>query len=200
MLWSAELFVLWLTPVRASHRFFLADWSASNKASLLPFKGKVLYSRYRLIQLKRILFLQSSMLLPILQPIWWRRKALFLNRPDNSLLLIKALSHGWRICPGDVHINAAESFNAMPERAKTAVFHYMSPKHLSRYLTELSFRWSNRDPKEVVTKKGKKKLIWKPKPIMQQLTSLLPFAYDAQLRWQRTGAVRQIVTNSSWLN
>jgi len=97
---------------------------------------------------------------------------------------------------GNVHINTAESFNAMLERAKTGVFHYMSPKHLSRYLTELSFRWFNRDPKEVVTKKGKTKLIWKPKPIMQQLTSLLPFAYDTQLRWQRTGAVRQIVSSS----
>jgi hypothetical protein len=61
---------------------------------------------------------------------------------------------------GNVHINTAESFNAMLERVKTGVFHYMSPKHLGRYLTELSFRWSNRDPKEVVTKMGKKKTIW----------------------------------------
>jgi len=97
---------------------------------------------------------------------------------------------------GDVHINTAESFNALLERAKTGVFHYMSPKHLSRYLTELSFRWSNRDPKEVVTKMGKKKIIWKPKPIMEQLTTLLPFAYGSQLRWLKTGAVRQIVFNS----
>ena len=93
---------------------------------------------------------------------------------------------------GDVHINTAESFNAMLERVKTGVFHYMSPKHLGRYLTELSFRWSNRDPKEVVTKMGKKKTIWTPKPIIEQLTSLLPFACGTQLRWKRTGAVRQI--------
>jgi hypothetical protein len=97
---------------------------------------------------------------------------------------------------GNVHINTAESFNSMLERAKNGVFHYMSPEHLSRYLTELSFRWSNRDPKEVVTKKGKKKTIWKPKPIMEQLTSLLPFAYGTQLRWLKTGAVRQIGGNS----
>jgi hypothetical protein len=93
---------------------------------------------------------------------------------------------------GNVHINTAESFNAMLERVKTGVFHYMSPKHLGRYLTELSFRWSNRDPKEVVTKMGKKKTIWTPKPIIEQLTSLLPFACGTQLRWKRTGAVRQI--------
>jgi hypothetical protein len=83
----------------------------------------------------------------------------------------------------------------MLERVKTGVFHYMSPKHLGRYLTELSFRWSNRDPKEVVTKMGKKKTIWKPKPIIEQLTSLLPFACGTQLRWKRTGAVRQITLN-----
>jgi transposase-like protein len=97
---------------------------------------------------------------------------------------------------GNVHINTAESFNSMLERAKNGVFHYMSPKHLSRYLTELSFRWSNRDPKEVVTKLGKKKIIWKPKPIMEQLASLLPFAYGTQLRWQKNGAVRQFASNS----
>ena len=91
---------------------------------------------------------------------------------------------------GKVHINTAESFNSMLERAKTGVFHYMSKKHLSRYLAELSFRWSNRDPKKVITNKGKEKNIWKPKPIMEQLTSLLSFAYGTQLRWLRTGAIR----------
>ena len=97
---------------------------------------------------------------------------------------------------GNVHINTAESFNSMLERAKTGVFHYISPKHLSRYLSELSFRWTNRDPKEVVTKLRKRKLIWKPKPIMEQLTSLLPFAFGTQLRWLNDGSVTQIVSNS----
>ena len=101
---------------------------------------------------------------------------------------------------GNVHINTAESFNAMLERVKTGVFHYMSPKHLGRYLSELSFRWANRDPKEVITKMGKKKTIWTPKPIIEQLTSLLPFAHGSQLRWQRTGAVRQITFSSFLLN
>jgi hypothetical protein len=97
---------------------------------------------------------------------------------------------------GNVHINTAESFNAMLERVKTGVFHHMSPQHLGRYLTDLSFRWTNRDPKEVVTKTGKKKTIWNPKPIMEQLTALLPFACGTQLRWQRTGGVRQIEINN----
>jgi len=60
---------------------------------------------------------------------------------------------------GNVHINTAESFSATLERAKTGVFHYMGSKHLSRYLTELSFRWFHQDPKEIVTKIGKKKTI-----------------------------------------
>ncbi len=41
---------------------------------------------------------------------------------------------------GVVHINTAESFESMLERAKMGVFHYVSPKHLKHYLTELSFR------------------------------------------------------------
>ena len=59
---------------------------------------------------------------------------------------------------GDVNINTAESIGAMLERAKTGAFHYISSMHLNLYLTELSFRWFNRDPKKVVTKTGKKKL------------------------------------------
>ena len=97
---------------------------------------------------------------------------------------------------GDVHINTAESFGAMLERVKNGVFHYMSPEHLKRYLAELSFRWSNRDPKAVVTKMGKKKVNWKPKPVIEQLASLLPFAYGSQLRWKKTGALRQIAFNT----
>jgi len=94
---------------------------------------------------------------------------------------------------GDVHVNTAESFGAMLERTKTGVFHYMSSMHLNLYLTELSFRWFNRDPKKVLTKKGKKKIIWKPKPLMEQLESLLPFAGGIKLRWKKTGALRQII-------
>ncbi|CAB1075410.1 ISSpo8, transposase, partial [Olavius algarvensis Delta 1 endosymbiont] len=38
---------------------------------------------------------------------------------------------------GDVHNNTAESFNSILERAKQGVFHYMSSKHLPRYLNEI---------------------------------------------------------------
>jgi len=63
-------------------------------------------------------------------------------------------------------------------------------------LTVLSFRWFNRDPKKVVTKTGKKKVFWKPKPLMEQLTSLLSFAFGTQLRRKKTGALRQITSNA----
>lgn len=41
---------------------------------------------------------------------------------------------------GDVHINGIESFWAMLKRAHKGVFHYISPKHLQRYINELAFR------------------------------------------------------------
>ncbi|CAB1083331.1 ISSpo8, transposase, partial [Olavius algarvensis Delta 1 endosymbiont] len=44
---------------------------------------------------------------------------------------------------GDVHNNTAESFNSTLERAKQGVFHYMSSKHLPRYLNEIGFRWDH---------------------------------------------------------
>ena len=45
---------------------------------------------------------------------------------------------------GGVHTNTAESFNATLKRAHTGVYHYMSPKHLMRYVSEAVFRWSGR--------------------------------------------------------
>ncbi len=93
---------------------------------------------------------------------------------------------------GDVHINTAESFGSTLERTKYGVYHHMSKKHLSRYLNELSFRWSNRDPKKTTTKSGKKKIAWSPKPIMEQLKTLLPYAYGTQLRRTISGGIRQI--------
>lgn len=41
-----------------------------------------------------------------------------------------------------VHNNTAESFNATLKRAHTGVYHYMSPKHLLRYVSECAFRWN----------------------------------------------------------
>ena len=45
---------------------------------------------------------------------------------------------------GDVHINTAESFNSTLKRAYIGVYHYMSPKHLLRYVSESVYRWNKR--------------------------------------------------------
>jgi hypothetical protein len=43
-----------------------------------------------------------------------------------------------------VHVNTAESFNAMLKRGIVGVFHYVSKKHLHRYAAETAFRWNER--------------------------------------------------------
>ena len=43
-----------------------------------------------------------------------------------------------------VHVNTAESFNAMLKRGIVGVFHYVSHKHLHRYAAETAFRWNER--------------------------------------------------------
>ena len=68
-------------------------------------------------------------------------------------------------CLGDTHTNTAESFSAMLERTKLGVFHYMSNKHLSRYLIEIGFRWDHRIPEIKITKSGKKKMYMRPMPL-----------------------------------
>ena len=83
---------------------------------------------------------------------------------------------------GDTHTNTAESFSAMLERTKQGVFHYMSNKHLSRYLNELGFRWDHRIPEVKITKNGKKKKYMRPMPFMVRLFSLLSRCAGRQVR------------------
>jgi len=48
-------------------------------------------------------------------------------------------------------------FNSLLERTKQGIFHYISQKHLPRYLNEIGFRWNHRTPEKKVTRKGRKK-------------------------------------------
>ena len=91
---------------------------------------------------------------------------------------------------GDVHNNTAESFNSLLERAKQGVFHFMSQKHLQRYLNEIGFRWAHRVPKEVVTKHRKRKTVMVALPVMDMFWSLLTHAVGKQLRRTMDGGVR----------
>lgn len=43
-----------------------------------------------------------------------------------------------------MHNNTAESFNSQLKRAIIGVWHYVSAKHVSRYATEVGFRWNHR--------------------------------------------------------
>jgi len=90
---------------------------------------------------------------------------------------------------GDIHNNTAESFSAILERAKQGVFHYLSPKHLSRYLHEIGFRWDHRVPELKLTKKGDLKLVMKPMSVIIKLKSLLSRASGRQLRRSLNGGI-----------
>jgi transposase-like protein len=90
---------------------------------------------------------------------------------------------------GEVHNNTAESFNALLERSKLGVFHYMSQKHLPRYLNELGFRWDHRIPKEKVTRKGRKKIVMIAMPILELFRSLLNRALGRQVRRSANGGI-----------
>lgn len=43
-----------------------------------------------------------------------------------------------------VRVNTAEAAHSMLRRAVEGVFHWISQKHLDRYLAEIDFRWSRR--------------------------------------------------------
>jgi len=90
--------------------------------------------------------------------------------------------HGIKeLARGQVHINTAESFNAILERAKQGVFHFVSRRHLPRYISEVAFRWNNPD---LVEKKrnGLSKIVMQAKPVLEQLGVLLNQAVGTQLR------------------
>ena len=89
----------------------------------------------------------------------------------------------------DAHINTTESFGALLERAKQGVFHYLSKQHFPRYLDEIGFRWNHRIPDREISKKGKKKTIYKQMPVMDMLSSLMNNALGRQLRRTANGGV-----------
>jgi hypothetical protein len=83
---------------------------------------------------------------------------------------------------GEIHNNTPEPFNAILERARQVVFHYLSKKHLSRYLHEIGFRWNQREPVLKTSEKGELKLVIKRLPVMTMLRSLLAHSPGRQPR------------------
>jgi len=90
---------------------------------------------------------------------------------------------------GDIHNNTAESFNAILERARQGVFHYLSKEHLSRYLHEIGFRWNQREPVLKINKKGKLIMVMKRLSPMTMLKALLIQAPGRQLRRSVNGGI-----------
>jgi transposase-like protein len=87
---------------------------------------------------------------------------------------------------GNVHNNTAESFNAILERAKFGIYHFLSKLHIHRYVNEAAFRWNHRQ--EVSQKNGKIKMV--ALPFIEQLASLLGLAIWRQLRRTPNGGIR----------
>jgi hypothetical protein len=71
-------------------------------------------------------------------------------KPGKDLLTLPALQA--RFCDEGkareflerAHVNTAESVHALFKRAIMGVFHYISGKHMGRYLREVEFHWNNR--------------------------------------------------------
>jgi transposase-like protein len=87
---------------------------------------------------------------------------------------------------GEVHNNTAEAFNAILERTKQGVFHWLSKMHLQRYINETAFRWNHRSPVE----KKNGKISMEPLPILEQLWSLLSCAIWRQVKRTMNGGIK----------
>ncbi len=93
----------------------------------------------------------------------------------------------------DVYNNTAESFGSMLERARIGVFHQISSIHLPRYLGEAEFRWIHRVPVENKSGSKPRKKRWKPKPVLEMLTTMFGACYNRQLRRSINGGILDIV-------
>lgn len=105
----------------------------------------------------------------------------------------ESVNHGrHEYARGDVHNNTAESFGAILERAKQGVFHYISQKHMSRYLDEFGFRWDHRTENLKLTRKGKLKIVRVAMPVMDMFRSVISNAAGRQLRRSGNGGIKTV--------
>lgn len=109
----------------------------------------------------------------------------------------ETVQHGRKeFARGTVHNNTAESYNALLERAKQGVYHWMSKLHLPLYTSEAAFRWNQRVP---VTKtiqrgknRGKVRTMMKALPLLDQFKNLLRFAPACQIRRSTNSGIRHL--------
>lgn len=91
---------------------------------------------------------------------------------------------------GLAHTNTVEAFNLSMERARLGVYHYMSVKHLQRYVGESIFRWNQRYHEIRKRNDGSKKKVVKFIDIGTQFKTLLRNAKGRQLRWTANSSIR----------
>ena len=103
----------------------------------------------------------------------------------------KAVKHKGAIyAEGDVHNNTAESFNAMLERAKIGVFHWMSKDHMPRYVAEAVYRWNTRgEAQRVQTKAGKSQMKFIRAAFEDRVAALLAGSLGKRLTWTTVGGI-----------
>jgi len=95
---------------------------------------------------------------------------------------------------GDAHSNTAEWFSSMLKRARIGVFHYMSQKHLNRYLSELEFRWEHRIAEKRTNKYGKQITVMKSILIIDRIVILIMRFSDFCLRRTRSWGIVDVAS------
>ncbi len=80
------------------------------------------------------------------------------------------------------HVNTSEAFIGQVERALVGVYHLLPKQHLQRYLDEIAWRWNRRQRPDKVRGSGDRHRIWRPVPVLAQMTELLRNAPGRQIR------------------
>lgn len=95
----------------------------------------------------------------------------------------RTVNHGAKeYARGSVFNNTAESFNAILERAKVGVFHWISKMHLQRYVDEVVWRWNHRKPVENYDHRTSIRYIaFEPMEPLKRLACLLERAVGRQV-------------------
>lgn len=63
----------------------------------------------------------------------------------NKVIAHETINHSREYVKGDIHTNTIESFWAILKRGIMGQFHWVSKKHLQRYLDEFEYRYNNRN-------------------------------------------------------
>jgi len=82
-----------------------------------------------------------------------------------------------------------ESFNDILERVKKCVFRYLNKKPIYLYFDEFTFRWNNRIAENKITRKGIKKTVMRPMPVMDINICLLATAAGKKMLRTNDGKI-----------